>query len=187
MPSSGSELRNAGAPQQAENRRPGSGFLLLDIVDDLGHVVLVLAEFGGVLDQFLVLLFLLGLLERYGFLFLLTLDHLDILGVEIGIEFAGGDRRQRLLDRRRRPRAPRLQKRLGVERRRAFRADHRVVQQIVIAGAAARADALGASARAAAPAITICCTTRWSAADRNSGRRSSGRCAWCPIRVWPTG
>src|SRR5271170_6630447 len=65
--------------------------LFLDIVDDLGHVVLVLAEFGSILDQlFLFLLVALG--ERHGFL--LVFDGLDILDVGIGV-----DRRHFLLDR----------------------------------------------------------------------------------------
>jgi hypothetical protein len=46
----GSKIRNAGRRQQAENRAPAarSGFLLLDILDDLGHVVLVLAHLAPV-------------------------------------------------------------------------------------------------------------------------------------------
>jgi hypothetical protein len=35
--------------------RPRSALVLLDILDDLGHVVLVFAEFGGILKQLLVL------------------------------------------------------------------------------------------------------------------------------------
>src|SRR5712671_8205276 len=88
----GWNVRNAGLPQQAENRapRPGvqprrSGFLLLDIVDDFGHVVLVLAELGGVLDQ---LLLFLVLLERHA-LFFLFLSRLDLLGFAIGVDLLG--------------------------------------------------------------------------------------------------
>ena len=60
----------------------GSGFFLLDIVDDLGHVVFILAELGGILDQLLVLL--LGVFEDDAG-FLLLVDRLDLLGLEIGV------------------------------------------------------------------------------------------------------
>src|SRR5207248_2043097 len=110
---------------------------------DLGHVVLVLTELGGVLDQFLVLL-LLALFQRDG-LPLLVLDRLDLLlGFDIGIDRLAADRFQRLLDRRRRPGPARPQESLRIERRAAFRADNRLAQQIVVARAAAWADALGA-------------------------------------------
>src|SRR5437763_4684455 len=108
--------------------RPCSGFLLLDIVDDFGHVVLVLAEFGGVLDQLLFLL--LALLERH--CLFLVLRRFDILlGLGIGFDLLGTDRLQLLLDRRRRPRPPRLQQSFGIERRRTFWADDRLAQQVV--------------------------------------------------------
>src|ERR1700724_1657281 len=102
---SGSRIKNAGRWQQAKNRagwtappQIGSALLLLDIVDDLGHVVLVLAEFGSVFDQFLFFLF--GLLERHRpFLLFLVLDGLDLLGLQIGIDLLGADRLQLLLDR----------------------------------------------------------------------------------------
>ena len=63
----GSSKRKIAAPA-----RPSCGasvLLLLDVLDHLGHVVLVLAEFGGVLEEFLVLL--LGFFERDRLLFLL--------------------------------------------------------------------------------------------------------------------
>src|SRR3954451_11086211 len=131
----------AGRPQVSPRQPSRLGLLLLDIVDHLSHVVLVLAEFGGVLDQ-LLLLFL-GLFDRDA-LFLLFLDRLGLLGLQIGIDVPGADRLQLFLDRRDRARAARLQKRLGIEGRAAFRADDRVARKIVIARAAARADALGA-------------------------------------------
>src|SRR5438128_1999674 len=82
----------------------------------------LLPELGGVFDQFL--LFLFGFLERNRSLLLfLVLGGLDLLGLQIGIDLLGADRLQLLLDRRCRPRAARLEKRLRVERRRAFRAD----------------------------------------------------------------
>ena len=49
-----------------------------------------------------------------------------------------------LLNRSRGPRPARLQERLGIEGRAAFRADHGLAQQVVIARAAARTDPLGA-------------------------------------------
>src|SRR5204863_4678690 len=64
--------------------------------------------------------------------------------LEIGIDILGADRRQLLLHGRNRTRPPRLEERLGIERRSAFRADDRVAHQIIIARTAARADALGA-------------------------------------------
>ena len=63
-----------------------SGFFLLDIVDDLGHVVFILAELGGVLNQLLVLL--LGVFEDDAG-FLLLVDRLDLLGLVIGIGVLG--------------------------------------------------------------------------------------------------
>src|SRR3954452_3189100 len=117
------------------------GLLLLDIVDYLGHVVLVLAEFGGVLDQLLFLF--LGFLERDA-LFLFFLNLLRFLGLEIGIDVLGADRLQLAFYRRGRPRPAGLQEGFGGKWRAALRADDRVAHQIVIARAAARADALGA-------------------------------------------
>src|SRR5260370_20027250 len=84
------------APGSASPPQIRSALLLLDIVDDLGHVVLVLAELGGVFDQ--LLLFLFGLLEWHRSLLLfLVLGGLDFLGLQIGIDLLGGDRRQLLL------------------------------------------------------------------------------------------
>src|SRR4051812_24434341 len=128
-------MRAPALPERAD-----SGLLVLDIVDDFGHVVLVLAKLGGVLDQLLVLL--LGLLKRH-ILFLL-LGCLDIIGFEIGIDVVGADRLEFFLDRRGRPRPACLQKGLGIEWRAAFRADHGLAHQVVIARTAARADALRA-------------------------------------------
>src|SRR3954451_7208834 len=90
-----------------------SGLLLLDIVDDLGHVVLVLAEFGGVLDQLLFLF--LGFLE-WDALFLFFLDLLGFLGLEIGIDVLGADRLQLAFYRRGRPRPAGLYEGFGGKR-----------------------------------------------------------------------
>jgi len=59
------ERRKAERPRQAKNRSlvPSRGalrvsaLLFLDVLDHLGHVVLVLAELGCILEQLLVLLF----------------------------------------------------------------------------------------------------------------------------------
>src|SRR5882724_975514 len=117
-----------------------SGILVLDVVDDLGHVVFVLAEFRGVLDQFLV--FLLALCKRHRLV--LILDRFGLLHFEIGIEILAGHRCDLALDRRCRPRPAGLQERLRIERGVAFRADDLLPHQIIIAGAATRADTLGA-------------------------------------------
>ena len=76
--------------------------------DDLGHVVLVLAEFGGVLDQLFVFL-VFGLLQRHrGLVLVLLFDRFALFAFEIGVfDLIGADRRQLLLDRRRRPRPAR--------------------------------------------------------------------------------
>ena len=114
--------------------------LLFDILDHLGHVVLVLAEIGGVFEEFLVLLF--GFFQRDGLL--LFFRDIGLLGLDIGIELLLDlDRLDLSFDRCRRPRAARFQKRLGVVGSAAFRADHRLAQQIVVPGAAARANPLG--------------------------------------------
>src|SRR5579863_4794118 len=136
-------MTGPGSKEKSSGPRRGSGLFLFDVVDDLGHVILVLAEFGGILDQLLLLL--LGLFERDGLrLRLLVLDRFHLLDFDIGIDLLAADRFEFLGDRRRRPRPARPQQRLGIERRAAFRADRRVAQQIVVARAAARADTLGA-------------------------------------------
>src|ERR1700730_1979864 len=141
------EVRKAGPRRQAENRcrkSPPSPtrlsvLLLLNVLDDLGHVALVPAKLGGILEKFLVLLF--GFLQRNRFL---LLDSIGLFGFELGIELVGSDRREFLLDRRRAARAPRLQKGCRVKRSAAFRANHRIAQQIVVAGPATRTNPLGA-------------------------------------------
>ena len=99
--------------------------LLLDVLDNLGHVVLVL---------------LFGLFERHGFLF----GDIGPVGFELGIELIGADGLEFLLDGRRGSRPARLQKGLGVEGSAAFRADHRLAHQIVVTGPATRTNPLGA-------------------------------------------
>ena len=59
-----------------------SVLLLFDILDDLGHVVLVLAEIGGIFEELLVLLF--GFFQRNGLLLLFFRD-IGLLGLDIGI------------------------------------------------------------------------------------------------------
>src|SRR6516165_7192789 len=142
------ESKKAGLPRQAENRRfedrGGSVFLLLDVLDDLGHVVLVLAQFGGILEELLVLLF--SLFQRYRRLLLLflLLDRFRFFGFEFGVELVGANRLQLLFNRRRRAGAARFQERLRVKRSAAFRADDRLAHQIVVAGTATRTNPLGA-------------------------------------------
>src|SRR5713226_1527572 len=137
------EIRNTGARRQAENRGPagcaGSVLLFLDVLDHLGHVVLVLAEFRGVLEKLLVLLF--GFLERHR---LFLVRRIGLLGFGVGIELVGADRLELLLDWRGGARATRFQKGLRVKGSAAFRADHRLAQQIVIARSATRTNPLGA-------------------------------------------
>src|SRR5690242_2321593 len=85
------KLAAASASEQGENRRRRRSprlplFLVLDVLDDLGHVVLVFAELGGVLDH-LFLFFLLalgrGIALRRDFIAFLGLG-LDLLGRDIG-------------------------------------------------------------------------------------------------------
>ena len=64
--------------------------LFLDVLYNLGHVVLVLAKLGGILQEFLVLLFRFRFLERNRFLFFL-LCGVSLLGLAIGVEFVGAD------------------------------------------------------------------------------------------------
>src|SRR5712671_5940441 len=141
------EVRKAGPRRQAENRcrkSPPSPIrlsvlLLFDVLDHLGHVVLVLAKLGGILEEFLVLLF--GFLQRNRFL---LLGGIGLFGFELGIELVGAGRLEFLLDWRRGARAPRLQKGFRIKRSAAFRANHRIAQQIVVAGPATRTNPLGA-------------------------------------------
>src|SRR5436305_14320679 len=95
----GSETKNARGRQQGKNR--ALRLLVLDVVDDLGHVVFVLAEFGGVFNDLLVLFLGFGERRYRGFLFLLVLDRLGLLRFEIGIDVLCTDRFEFALDRRR--------------------------------------------------------------------------------------
>ncbi len=80
----------SGKGEFAPALRPGSFaapaglplLLVLDVLDDLGHVVLVLAELGGVLDE--LLLFLLGLAFDGCFL---ALGGFGLLGLGLGLDF----------------------------------------------------------------------------------------------------
>src|SRR5215472_12422224 len=76
-----------------------SVLLLLDVFDHLGHVVLVLAKLGSVLEEFFILLF--------------------------GVELIGTDRLELLLDRRGGARTSRSEEGLRVIWSAAFRANHR--------------------------------------------------------------
>src|ERR1700746_1904030 len=140
------ETKKAGLPRQAENRRfkdtGGSVFLLLDVLDDLGHVVLVLAQLGGILEELLVLLF--GFFQRHGLLLFLLLGGVRFFGFEFGVELVGANRLQLLFNRRRRAGAARFQERLRVKRSAAFRAEDRLAHQIVVTGTATRTNPLGA-------------------------------------------
>src|SRR5690242_21242512 len=111
-----------------------SVLFFLDVFDDLGHVVLVLAELGGVFEQLLVLLF--GFFYRHRLLFLL--GGIRLLGFDLGIELVGADRLQLFFDRRGGAGAARPQKRLRIKGRGAFWTDHRLAQQIVVTRSATR-------------------------------------------------
>src|SRR5262249_56955341 len=95
-PFAGAGKYRPGRVEASGNRPPGSALLLvLDVLDHLGHVVLVLAELGGVLDQLLLLLLALafgGGLALFGGLGLLALD------LDFGL--FGHDRRDLLLGHR---------------------------------------------------------------------------------------
>src|SRR5271165_1660233 len=131
----GKEKMNA-----APRRAAASMLLLFDILDDLGHVVLVLAELGSIFEQLLVLLF--GFFEGHRLL-LFLLGGIRLLGFDLGLDLVGADRLELLLDRRRRAGAARPQECLGVKRRGAFRTDHRLAQQIIVARSATRTNPLG--------------------------------------------
>src|SRR6516164_3054851 len=133
----GGSKRKIAVPELAA---PASVFLLLDVLDHLGHIVLILAELGGILKELLVLLF--GFLDRNRFVFLL--HDVGLLGLELGVEFPRSNRIELLLSRRDRTGATRFQKRFRVIRRATFRADHGLAQQIVVTGSAARTNSLGA-------------------------------------------
>src|SRR6202790_3445988 len=98
MPGRRSKRKYRSDPRGAQPgpNRARSGFFLLDIVDDLGHVILILAEFGGVLDQ--LFFFLLGFFDRDAGL-VLFLDRLDLLGLGIALDAARADRLAFLLHR----------------------------------------------------------------------------------------
>src|SRR6516164_1391178 len=117
-----------------------SVLLLLDILDHLGHIVLILAELGGILKEFLVLLF--GFFERNRLLFLI--HDVGLLGLELGIELLCSNGLKLLLNRRDGTGTTRFQKRLRVIGRATFRADHGFAQQIVVPDSAARTNSLGA-------------------------------------------
>ena len=73
----GGGKRKIAVPLAVAELRAASVLLLLDVLDHLGHVVLILAELGGILKKFLVFLF--GFFERHRFLFLL--HDLGLLGL----------------------------------------------------------------------------------------------------------
>src|SRR5216683_1291080 len=141
--------RNVGRPGDGGKRKiaapppsqlAASALLLLDVLDYLGHVVLVLAELGCIFEQLFVLFF--GLFERDGLFFLLY--DISLVGLKIGIELLGSDGPELLLDRRRGTCTARFQKRLRIIRRITFRTDHGLAQQIVVARPAGRTNPLGA-------------------------------------------
>src|SRR5579875_209922 len=162
-------------------RRGGKGLarsaivLVIDVLDDLGHVVLVLAEFRCVFEHLFVLflVFLLVLAARglaaalaftrlsglallLGLLLDLAADrnfrHLRLrfvrLGGQVGLKLFV-ERRDILVRNRRRDRArlSRLDEELGIERRAAFRTCDRISAHVVIARAAIRTDPLGTPLR----------------------------------------
>src|SRR6185437_12455700 len=126
----------------------GLFFILVDVLDHLGHIVFVLAELGGIFEDFFLFLlafgllgvFLLGLglgIIRQGGIGLRRLG--NFFGAKIRLDLLIG---HRLGDRRGGARAPRLEQRLRIERRAAMRADDRVAPHVVIARAAIRAQPL---------------------------------------------
>src|SRR3954451_20579539 len=140
----------AAAPQEAFRAAAAAVsalLLVLDVLDHLGHVVLVLAELGGVLDH--LLLFLLLALGGGLPLLFLGLDRLGVLGrrllgLGLGIDLVGGERRHLLLGDRRRAGAAGLEEGLGIEPGLALRALDLAdrLAEIVVARPARRADAL---------------------------------------------
>src|SRR6516225_8355740 len=135
----GGGKRKIAVPLAALEPSAPSVILLLDVLDHFGHIVLILAELGGILKEFLVLL--LGFFERNRFF---LLHDVGLLGLELGIELLGSDGLDLLLDRRDGTGATRFQKCLRVIGRATFRADHRLAQQIVVTSPAARTNSLGA-------------------------------------------
>src|SRR5215813_5618972 len=106
------EVRKAGRRRQAKNRVAVppwlfafSVLLLLDVLDHLGHVIFILAEFRGILEKFFVFLF--GFFERNSFLFLLR--DIGLVGLELGIELLPSNRLELLRNRRDGAGAPRFQ------------------------------------------------------------------------------
>jgi len=136
----GSSKRKIAVLLATHELRAASVLLLFDVLDHLGHIVLILAELGGILKEFLVLLF--GFFERNRLLFLL--HDVGLLGLEFGIELLCSDGLELFLNRRDGTGTTRFQKRLRVIGRATFRADHGFAQQIVVAGSAARTNSLGA-------------------------------------------
>src|SRR5579875_2439672 len=134
-------------------RRGGKGLarsaivLVIDVLDDLGHVVLVLAEFRCVFEHLFVLflVFLLVLAAR-GLAAALAFTRLSGLALLSGLFV---ERRDILVRNRRRDRArlSRLDEELGIERRAAFRTCDRISAHVVIARAAIRTDPLGTPLR----------------------------------------
>src|SRR5215468_4621528 len=125
------------APARAEAKEPGraiqakktvfaaaSGLVLVDLLDHLRHVAVVLAELGSVLDQVLLIL-LTALDHQVGVLDLgIGLDQVDLrlaLARRLGLHLLRDDGAA----------APRLQRRLRIMHRAAFRADDRIALQIV--------------------------------------------------------
>src|SRR5262245_35471218 len=112
--------------------RRGSILLVVDVLDDLGDLVLVLGQVVRALD------YLLGLT--------LFLSDLEILVAHFGLgrpgEIGGGTRGTRLGCRRYGAGAPRARRCLGIVDRGAFRTDDGIAMQIVKARAATLAGAL---------------------------------------------
>src|SRR5689334_20804736 len=121
------ETRHPRAPRLAYRSSPRLSLLaFVDLLDHLGDVVLVLPELGGVFQDLL---------------FLLLGDALQILFRQLRIGHLGFGWR-RLLRHRRRAAAPRRLRGLGLIDRLTFRADDRILVQVIEAGTAIGAQAL---------------------------------------------
>src|SRR3954463_13165622 len=148
-----------GAAPRKSKKLPRLAFLVVDIVDDLGHVVLVLAELGRILDELLVL-FLLAL-ARLG---LLALGRLGLLGLgNLGLLDLG--RLDFLLLGHGRPRAARLQDGFRIVDGAAFRAGDGVAVQIIERRATAVTDALCTPFGLHHILLLLCRRRRWGAAS----------------------
>src|SRR5216683_2004367 len=128
-------------PAQIDPGRASAGrsaLLVLDVLDDFRHVVLVLAELGGVFDELLLLFLLLGGSHR-----LALFDDLGLLD-RLDLDLFCDDRLDLLLRHRGNAGAAGLQEGFGIILRAAFRADDLAerLHQIVVARPAARADTL---------------------------------------------